>query len=325
LNIPSWDLAIDPKSSLRGRYYMKKNRAALLAIIPAMIFSISCDKVIYNDLYKTLHKRDIAFVSNRDGNYEIYTMNMDGTEQTRVTNNSATDDYPALSPTGTRIAFASNRDGDYEIYVMNSDGSGVTQLTFNASNDSCPRWSPDGTKIAFHSDRDGNEEVYVMNRNGSVPINITNNANLDGEPSWSPDGTKIIFTTDRATLYTDIFVTNSDGSGIPARLTPSNDTDQLSTWSPDGVYIAYTRMNVVDYYIVRMDSNGTNHTDLTLIGGTINRYPSWTPDSRIVFYSNRPGGANDNEIYIMDYDGSNPTSLTDNTADDRNPSCSPFF
>jgi Tol biopolymer transport system component len=165
-----------------------------------------------------------------------------------------------------------------------------------------------------------------MNADGSAQINITNNPALDGEPFWSPDGTRIIFTTDRATLYTDIFVTNSDGTGIPVRLTPSNDTDQLSSWSPDGVYIAYTRMAMTDYYIVRMDSNGTNHTDLDLIAGTVNRYPSWTPDSnRIVFYSNRPGGANDNEIYIMDYDGLNPTSLTNNTADDRNPCVSPLY
>jgi Tol biopolymer transport system component len=310
---------------------MSKNRVISLAVIPVLVLCISCDKVIYSDLTKTTHalpRFQIAFVSNRDGNYEIYKMNMDGTGQTRITNDASIDDYPSWSPDGTEIAFASNRDGDYEIYVLNSDGSGVTQLTSNASVDIYPRWSADGTKIAFQSDRDGNEEIYIMNSDGSSQTNLTNDPDADYEPCWSPDGTRIAFTTHRAltSIYTDIYVTNSDGSGIATRLTPSNATDQLSSWSPDGVYIAYTRMSMTDYYIVRMDSDGTNHTDLDLIAGTVNRYPSWTPDSsRIVFYSDRPGSGADNEIYIMGYNGSNPASLTNNTADDKNPCVSPFY
>ena len=311
---------------------MKINRAASLAITLALAFGISCNKTIYDDLTKSLQTShdlpapQIAFVSNRDGNDEIYLMTIDGTDQTRITNDASTDDYPCWSPDGTKIAFASNRDTDYEIYVMNSDGTGVTQLTFNVSEDICPDWSPDGTKIAFQSNRDGNDEVYVMNSDGSAQADISNDPDQDRDPYWSPDGTRIIFTTYRGELYTDIYVMNSDGSGIATRLTPSTETDQLSSWSPDGVYIAYTRMSGTDYYIMRMNSDGLIHINLTPIGSTVNRYPSWTPDSsRIVFYSNRPGGANDNEIYIMDYDGVNPTSLTDNTADDRNPCVSPLY
>ncbi len=66
----------------------------------------------------------IAFTSDRDGNYEIYVLNADGSEQTRITNNTASDSDPAWSPHGTKIAFTSDRDGNYEIYVMNADGSG---------------------------------------------------------------------------------------------------------------------------------------------------------------------------------------------------------
>jgi TolB protein len=70
----------------------------------------------------------IVFTSKRDGNYEIYVMNADGSGQTRVTDDPAGDHYPTWSPDGTKIAFASKRDGDFDIYVMNPDGSGQTRL-----------------------------------------------------------------------------------------------------------------------------------------------------------------------------------------------------
>ena len=82
----------------------------------------------------------IAFVSDRDGNNEIYVMNADGSNQTRLTNNAADDGQPSFSPDGSKIVFYSNRDGDYEIYVMNADGSNQTRLTNSAAFDVGPSW-----------------------------------------------------------------------------------------------------------------------------------------------------------------------------------------
>ena len=64
----------------------------------------------------------IAFASNRDGNYELYVMNPDGTGQARLTRNLDTDLDPAWSPNGALIAFTTNRDGNNEIYRMDADG-----------------------------------------------------------------------------------------------------------------------------------------------------------------------------------------------------------
>ena len=107
----------------------------------------------------------IAFTSFRDGNAEIYVMNADGTNQTRLISHSASDEGPSWSPDGTKIAFRSNRDGseNWEVYVMNADGTNQTRLTSHSASDWPASWSPDGTKIAFHSKRDGSGDVYVMN------------------------------------------------------------------------------------------------------------------------------------------------------------------
>jgi Tol biopolymer transport system component len=92
---------------------------------------------------RTARDHMLAFVSERDGNSEIYVMNVDGTGLLRLTNDAGRDVDPAWSPDGKRIAFASNRAGSSDIYVMNADGSNVVRRTQTGSSDA-PAWSPDG-------------------------------------------------------------------------------------------------------------------------------------------------------------------------------------
>jgi len=115
----------------------------------------------------------IAFMSDRDGNAEIYVMNADGSNQVRLTNNSSADTDPAWSPDSKKIAFTSDRDGNDEIYVMNANGTVLTRLTHDPGTDKEPSWSPDGSKIAFTSDRGGTFEVYAMKNDGSSPKRLT--------------------------------------------------------------------------------------------------------------------------------------------------------
>jgi hypothetical protein len=82
----------------------------------------------------------IAVASNRDGNWEIYVVNADGSGSQRLTNNPATDLRPRWSPDGTKIAFQTNRDGNQEVYSMNPDGSGQTNLTNNPASDTLHDW-----------------------------------------------------------------------------------------------------------------------------------------------------------------------------------------
>ena len=171
--------------------------------------------------------RRIAFVSNRDGNPEIYVMNADGSAPTRLTNSPniwvSEDIEPVWSPDGQRIVFVSDRDEPYDLYVMNADGSGQTRLTRDNARELGPAWSPDGSKIALSKTL----EIWVMNPDGTQPVNLTNTPGVsEYSPSWSPNGAQIAFSSDRDGLNTRaIYVMNADGSGATRLTTSGRDSD----------------------------------------------------------------------------------------------------
>ena len=98
-------------------------------------------------------KSKIAFQSFRDGRFDAYVMNIDGSGQRRLTAKPDVP-FPVWSPDGRKVAFASaDRQpwdgGNFDLYVMNADGSGLRRLTRDPASDVAPVWSPDGRKIAF--------------------------------------------------------------------------------------------------------------------------------------------------------------------------------
>ena len=264
-------------------------------------------------------KGKIAFVSERDGNPEIYAMDADGTTETRLTNNLAGDQGPSWSPDGSRIAFTSYRDGNWEVYVMNCDGTNQTRLTNSPADEDLPAWSPDGTKIAFGSRPGGNWQVYLMNPDGTGQINLSNNSWADWRPAWSPDGSKIAFISERDGNR-EIYAMNSDGTN-QVNLTKNPSDDWWPAWSPDGTRIAFSSDRDGNREIHVMNPDGTGQTRITSGPGKSD-VPSWFPDgTRIAFQSERDGNY---EIYVMNSDGTNQTRLISDPAWDDDPSWSPF-
>jgi Tol biopolymer transport system component len=107
--------------------------------------------------------KPIYFDSNRNGNFGIFKMNFDGTEQKLVTTNLDYNDVsPYVSADESKIVFFSDRDENYEIYMMNSDGSNQQRLTSNPADDTNPMFSKDGRKVLFQSNRSGNYDIYEI-------------------------------------------------------------------------------------------------------------------------------------------------------------------
>ncbi len=257
----------------------------------------------------------IAYTSDQDGDFEIWVMNADGSNQRKMTDNTAMDISPAWSPEGSRIAFVSNRDGNDEIYVMNADGGNVRRLTQTTdASESFPSWSPDGEVISFDTDRDGNWEIYLMASDGSNPRRLTNDPADDWITSWSPDGSQIVFESKRNGNY-EIYVMTADGSD-QRRLTINQSHDGFPTWSPDGTQIAFISKRDGNYEIYAMNSDGTDPRRLTN-NPAEDSDPAWSPDGDwLAFVSQRNGN---DEIYIMKADGSSIHRLTDNGGQNWSP------
>jgi TolB protein len=132
----------------------------------------------------------IAFVSQRDGNAEIYVMNADGTGATRVTNDPVTDGRPAFALDGQALVFHSSRTaGKQQIWAVNVDGTGLTQLTRDSVSFS-PTVSPDGQTIAYVSTRNKDNDVWLMARDGSNQRQFTRSPQQrESEPRFLKDGT----------------------------------------------------------------------------------------------------------------------------------------
>ena len=263
----------------------------------------------------------IAFESKRDGNDEIYSMNPDGSSQSRLTNNSETDINPIVSPDGTRIVFDSKRNGNEEIFVMNADGTGVTRITNNDFVDQEPAWSRDGTRIAFASKRnnDNSVEIYTMNANGTNQTRLTNNGVDDNDPVWSPTDDRIAY--EKASGGGDIYTITATPGSAETRLTTNSNEDLNPSWSPNGQRIAFDskRTGGGDIY-TRSSTPGGTETRLTT-NGQPDIQPAYSPDgTKIAFESKRDG---DEEIFTMNTNGSSQTQITNNTIEDRDPDWGP--
>jgi Tol biopolymer transport system component len=221
----------------------------------------------------------VAFSSDADGDWDIWTMNPDGTDMVNLTSadetgDGWTDTQPSWSPDGTRIAFTSTRgSGDMsDIYVMLADGTEITQVTTDSSPDLAPDWSPDGTRLVFWSERESESpggtddgDIYVVDVDGSNEQNITDDFEnqpgqfqwADKDPDWSPVSNTIVFSSARIVegavegAYWRIVTMQPDGSDqtvISDPNDPNNDPfeddspnfDEGPTWSPDGQWVAFS-------------------------------------------------------------------------------------
>ena len=251
----------------------------------------------------------ITFQSNRNGNFDIFVMNADGSGVTQLTSHPFDEYLPLFSPDGSRIVFGRchgicdivviNADGSGErtilndgfpgawspdgnrivvawddgLYVINADGSGLVRVL---DPDFVTDWSPDGRQLMIVSARDGDYELYATPLDGSAVTKLTENtADDNAGTGWSPDGTRIVFNSNRGGNGQDVFVMNADGSDV-RQLTPNDGfDDEGPVWSPDATQIAFESNRAGDKQIFVMNVDGSGLTQLTFETGVINSGPHW--------------------------------------------------
>jgi TolB protein len=160
--------------------------------------------------------RRFAFSSTHEGNQEIYTTSIDGTDPIRLTQSPGLDLHPCWSPDGKTIVFTTDRWGGLELASVRPDGTGLTRLTRSPGLDDYPAYSPDGSRLAFVSNRDGQFQIYVARSDGTDPVNLSHSRFRETYPTWTPDGLGVTFVSDcdgGLDIYTRIVQPSPRGSG----------------------------------------------------------------------------------------------------------------
>lgn len=295
-------------------------RRLALASLAAALFLAGC-----SGIGNTQSGTRLVFEREENDNSDVYAMNPDGTELTRLTDDPGWDGTPAWSPDGTQIAFASERLGSPVIMLMNADGSDQRVLTESTYVSLMPAWSPDGAQIAFASTRsyevqqqggrqevDGGFELWVMGADGSDPQRITGGPEDQSlYPAWSPDGKQLAFMeiTDEVRIMVQEPVDGAQASNVTASVEGRQFTP---AWSPDGRQIAFMNQQddgVSDIWL--LDVKSGEAVQLNQPEGADGE-PTWSPNGKeIVFVSDRDGVQG---LYIMNADGQNVRQLTTDSA-----------
>ncbi|GJQ42697.1 MAG: DUF5050 domain-containing protein [Ignavibacteriota bacterium] len=292
---------------------------------------------------------EIVFNSNRDGNFEIYVMNADGSNQTRLTNNNVKDWFPKWSPDGERIAYLSEVNGKNQLFVMNKDGSNQKQISFDLNiynGYEWIEWSPDGAKILIQVFSEQNiRQIYIINADGSNQalliegnypnwveqnkiifggdgicsinsdgsnlIQITDGTIFDFCPVVSPHYDKIIFRSfrDNDSGKASLHIMNLDGSDI--KELSKKDPIIKSSFSPINTDILFVAPEtVLGFYDKIFRVNiNTNNEELIIDLGSAQSTPVYSSDGNKIVFSTFTNDGRA-DIYIKNLSNGSITKLT---------------
>ena len=254
----------------------------------------------------------IAYVSTKSGNKEIWAMDYDGANQHQLTHLKSIALTPRWSPDATRIAFTCfvpyRGITSPQICLFSTASSRMISFPRFRGTNSSPAWSPDGSQLAFMSSQNGDPEVYVSDADGSHLQRLTFAAGVSTSPVWNPKtGKQIVFVSDRGGDPV-LYLANSDGTNIQRLDMPDMGYVVDPSWSPNGQLLAFSwRRPSGNFDIYVMDIVSRQLVELTRDQGR-NERPSWAPDGRhLTFESTRTGVR---QIWSMLADGSQPRQLT---------------
>lgn len=285
-------------------------------------------KLLYNPLPggnpenigKIIYASDSLETPNTD--YDIYTINPDGSNKTKLTSYAKFTNHPVWSPEYSRFAYTTRIDFHDKICIMTVDGSESRQLTFGDSDDKFPTWSPDGQWIAYISYRDKIPNLWVMDIYGE---NVKQLTFVDGQntvlwPSWSPDGEVIAFSYNQAGEDVDVRLHTIKPDGTDEKeILSSNDpdvSDREPAWSPDGktIYFISNRSSQNEIWKINYpELDGLQQiSQLDSVNTHPDHRPRVSPDGTKIVFDGVGADWNDigTSLYVINIDGSNLTNIT---------------
>jgi len=278
----------------------------------------------------------IAFVSQRDGNWEIYVVQADGSGLTRLTDNDVVDSEPAWSPDGKQIAYRSRLDGSSDIFIMGADGSDPVNLIRDPAeswdDEFAPSFRPGTDELALYTDRPpfdtecrvgGVHQLAFMTIDGGAE-SITHARFALGENqslAWSPDGSTLAFSQICNGAVPGLYLWDSAMQTVEP-LTPDGTLAVYPAWSPDGRQLAFVGGEDGNNEILVMDLASGAITNVTQHPAR-DTHPTWSPDgTMIAFVSTRDGNE---EIYVLDLASGESWNVSNDPAEDFWPSWSPVL
>jgi secreted trypsin-like serine protease len=247
---------------------------------------------------------EILFMSDRDGDWELYTVNADGTGLNQITNNEVDDWSGIYSPDGTKIAFdAKHGTAPGDIFVIDADGTNLKNLTSSFSEDAFATWSPDGKQIVFERKINNTYRLHIMNSNGSK-IRLLNEVDTGGWsiPAWSPVGSKIAF-SGRMDGDTEIYTLDTQDNSMTQITENEGVGDAWPTWSPDGKKIAFLSNSDGNVELFTMNPDGSDREQITENDWNESE-PAWSRDGKYIAVTKSGDGVNSlgqsqSEIFLI--------------------------
>lgn len=249
-----------------------------------------------------------GFYDTEDGRAaDLFSVQADGENLTRLTDDAAFDLCPAVSADGRRLATCRNEGAGYEIWTMDLDGTHPRQLTGLGGAALFPDWNPQGNRIVFQwaPSPDDNPGLYVVHaQSGRVTPLLVEPGFALSFPVYSPDGRNVLylkqqFDSNGDPSYGQLWTLDVK-SGRTTQLTSDEALkDQLPDWSPDGRRIVYNAITDGDDDIWIMNADGTGQKNLTAEAGATEVAPAFSPDGAWIAFTGTGGPVPDGERYIQ--------------------------
>lgn len=311
-----WDVA-RCQSLLRKRYQGAKRDVAGVA------------RRIADDVVREFTGRsgvastEIAFISDRTGQREVYVMGAMGDHVRAATRNKSINAFPDWAPNADELVYTSYRLRGQPTLFLLTRGEGTPGQLMRALDHNAPIYrgvfAPSGERLAVVMSVDGDTDIYTARPDGRSAKRLTNDRAIDIAPSWSPDGERLAFVSDRGGSP-QVYVMDAKGRNV-TRLTFQGGYNTAPAWSPDGRWIAYESRVGGQFDIWLIDPQGEVNVPLVTHSRS-DESPAWSPDSRmLVFSSTRRGQA---DLYRIGIDGQNLLRLTDDPGNELSPAWGPF-